>query len=562
MDKPQESCVACPETPRVSANYFDAQLTFNRFQDKLEEVALRIFNKPITKEMYRITCSSRMIKSQKTNLEYHKNSYHVIIADYGHLPNLNQYHKKFAELLVESFQNDHILNKRLMVSGKGLEYLAEPVDSGVYKSNQPFRCIFCTKPNKNSFLTPDSKDNDKPISDYFVGWITETDPLLDISKLDIETAHTNAIQKRPMTEKVIPETLDIDCVPPHLIEYVKLLLGYLNPQRAVKHNEWFNVACTLYSVHTGLFNIFDKWSSTAPNYDEVSCQKLWKTLYQSNYSLKSLSKLATTDGYQPEDHIHLGYTFKYFYQKPPRNTFEKSIENDYWGATLITNNTSSFVDIDLVNLIDKMRSGCAQTIVLKAPCGSAKTDFIVKLTTLLSHGGDLPRNFLVINPLRTLAYSIQGRFTDDDKKPYDWKQGDPDPKTLDLKLYTELKTTEDLIDTNINIVINSLPKLSEWDLSTCLDHYQRDLIIIDEWKSFLLNLCGQTLNGRRRQVLSHLQYYLKNAKYVIVLDQNIDDDCLECLYYLRNPKTSIISNPMLVNKLFMNYQISKKHWKF
>lgn len=525
------------DAPRFKANYYPPDLTIDKFKQKLEACALNIFGKPIKPENYRILCSSRFTTSNITHLQYFKNSYHVIIANYGSLPNLSTYHHKFAQLLHESFQDEPVLNNRLTVSTTGNEKLESPVDFCVYKKNQTFRSILSTKPDRNSYLMPLQADLNRPISDFFIGWLTDNDPPLNINQLNIAVV---AKTDKSKPTKIIPFIpTELSPIPPHLVEHVTSLLRHLKPDQNIAYDSWSHIAYVLFNIHPGLFDQFDQWSSNAPNYDQKSCQKKWNKLYQSGYSLKTLKNDAKQQtGFEPEPHIHNGYEFEYIYQNTPRNTFQKAQENNYWGAQRIVNQSDLFVNIDLDDLIQKIEAG-VKTIILKAPCGSAKTDFYVKLVTLLSHKGLIPRNFLVVNALRTLAHSIQGRFMGD-KKPYGWTQQDPDPKSVDLKFYTDLNTTEDLFDTNVNIVVNSLPKLADWGSDMCLANYQRDLLILDEWKSFLLNLCGQTLNGRRRQVISHLQYYIQNTKLAIFMDQNIDDDCLESIFQLRDPKSTII----------------------
>ena len=551
IDKPSEDGVENKECPRYKANYYDKDITLTKFCEKLGQLCLKIFNKPLNPENYLIICNSRLITG-KHHQVYYKNSYHIFIINYGHLPNLSIYHKKFTQLLIESFgDNDPIFNNRLMVSSSGVEYLSKPIDTSVYKNNQTMRCIMCTKPNKQSFLMPTLNDYDKPISDFFWAWITDNDPPLDLYLLEKNIPkHSDYIvsvglHKHSNFDKTFSKSL----VPPHLIEYIQNILSKMKPERATQYQEWFDIACILISIHDGLFNVFNQWSSQASNYDATACQKLWESLYQSKYSLKNLIEKYKEDNgsndaeqNDPEPIVHLGYTWKYYYQQTPRNPLKKSIENNYWGANLVVDQESLYVksnQIDLENLIDKMVTGQWKTIIIKAPCGGAKTDFYVKLVTLLWTRGLIPKNFLIVSPLKSLAHSLQGRFMNG-KKPFGWGDNDPNPNDVDLKFYKDIDTYEDLVDTNINVVVNSLPKLANFGQGDYLDHYQRDLLIFDEWKSFLINMCRKTLSGRRRLVVSQLEYYIKNAKYIIVIDQNIDDDCLESLYSLRDPLTSVI----------------------
>lgn len=446
-----------PNELRVTAPQYDFTTTLNEFKTHLFSTAQEIFGKPMDESNLLILKSSRPIYSEFTERHYFKNSFHVYVINYGYLPNLEQYHKQFTKILIDKTQNNPILNNRLGVSGSDREKISHIVDDNVYKPNQNMRCVSCTKPNKNRFFMPDNKDYHLFIRHFFMGWITNEDQPLDVSKLNIkDKPHT---QKKSKTNHP-PDQQQQQLVlqpPSHLEDYVLQILGHLKPERVKGYCFWFDIMCRVFSIHPGLFTVFDKWSQQASNYDATALKNFWKKLYQSNYNLDSLLELFKEDHpTNPPDLTHsaYGYQWSYVHQKCPRDPFNIAKKHDFWGASYRNNQTDRYINIDILQLIEELTSGQYDTVVIKAPCGSAKSDFLVKLLTLMTTLGHLPDKFLLISALRTLAYSLQDRFMGH-KKPYGWGDNDPNPNLVDLKLYTDITCYQDLIQQNINIVINS-----------------------------------------------------------------------------------------------------------
>ena len=604
-----------PDALRITIPQFSAEQTMDVFKQQLFLTAQETFGKPMDESNLLILNSSRPIEIEveETGVkrQYYKNSFHVYVINYGFLPNLHEFHKRLTQILLNRIQDMPILSKRLGITCSHQEKVSAVIDDNVYKKNQSFRAVLCTKFGKNSYFRPSDKDTNQPIHQFFSGWLTENDHPLDITKLNV--IH--------IEKKIFPETQNpwgktdmkqtsYPSPPPHLETYVSQSLNHLCPRRIQGYQKWFEVACILYSIHPGLLNVFDLWSQKASNYQVGACQKLWNGLYQSNYNLNHLLQLVTLDqnpdvslieplitkvgldvtrcGLHIEDlvgldlddlkrlkkmtstttptsrinlkHVHLqmqakhgshtpslmethlGYRWSYLHQNCPRDPLEEAKKNNFWGASVRINQEDTFVSLDPFDLIHEVFEPNAKydTIVIKAPCGGAKTDFVVKLITQLVFKSLLPTpgNFLILSALRTLAYSLQSRFMGQ-KKPYGWKAPDPDPNLVNLQLYSNIKTYDQLIDQNINMVINSLPKLAAFGTDLDLSNHLRSLILIDEFKSFLLNLPSSTLSNHRRQIMSHLEYYMKNAPFCIVMDQNIDDDCLTSLFQVRDPKKTI-----------------------
>ena len=536
-------------------------------------------------------------------LHYFKHSYHVLVTNYGCLPNMAVFHKQFVEIFLEKIKDIPMLMTRLGITGSHQEKINPIVDQSIYKKTQNFRCVGCTKPNKNSYFMPCEKDRTRPIHDFFIGWITEQDPPLDLSRLHPRIHLTQTKVEHRHDLSVFRGHSDLcPSPPPHLEDYIMRCLNLLSPERNNNYQTWFEVMCIVHSIHVGLLNVFDQWSQKSPSYESGCCERSWSKLYMSGYGLNHLLQLVMQDTGKGKDipnffsmvpkgeslnpknlcglterdilkivtdqrrsnsdylqrlilnlqanrgalidslaHTKYGHRWKYVYERCPRDPLYESKKNNYWGATIRTNTTDRFIQINPLDIIKELGNMTDQftTLVIKAPCGSAKSDFMVKVITLLTQLGHLPNKFLLLSALRTLAYSLQSRFMGD-KKPYGWGESDPNPKEVDLKLYSEIKEYDDLIDQNINMVINSLPKLADFGNDTQLENYQQSLVVIDEFKSFLSNLCGGTLTGNRRKVVSHLEFYMQNAPLCVVMDQNIDDTCLQTLFQVRDPKKTLI----------------------
>ena len=113
------------------------------------------------------------IDSEVTQKNYFKNSYHVLVTSYGHLPNMAEYQKQFIEIFLERIKDIPMLMTRLGITGSHKEKINPIIDDSIYKKTQNFRCVGCTKPNKNSYFMPCEKDRTRPIHYFFIGWITE-----------------------------------------------------------------------------------------------------------------------------------------------------------------------------------------------------------------------------------------------------------------------------------------------------------------------------------------------------------------------------------------------------
>lgn len=547
-----------PTELRITTPQFPVDQTLSHFKSQLFSTALDIFGQPMDESNLLILNSSRPIYSEVTQRNYFKNSFHIYVINYGYLPNLHEYHKQFTQILLNCTKELPILSQRLGISQSQTEKINPIIDDNVYKRNQNFRCVLCTKPKQNRHFMPADKDLNQPINHFFMGWLTEQDHPLNTSKL---TQITVVKPHYPLKDRASGNHLNMPQPPLHLQQFITQVLELLPVGCVQNYGQWFEVMCVVHSIHPHLLGVFDQWSQNSPNYQVGVCQQYWNKLYQANYHLGHLIAMINPSVPQTDKlliktrpscpalmHNEYGYDWQYTYQACPRDPLAEAKKNNYWGASVRVNTTDQFVQIDPQSLIDELVGVGAKydTIVIKAPCGSAKSDLMVKLVTLMYQFGHLPDKFLLLSALRTLAYSLQSRFMGD-KKPYGWGEQDPNPNQVNLKLYSEIHSFDDLIDQNINMVINSLYKLADFGQTTQLDNHQRTLIVIDEFKSFLLNLCGGTLTGQRRTVISQLEFYLTNAPYVLVMDQNIDDDCLEVLFRVRDPKKTIILDYQLPN---------------
>jgi P4 family phage/plasmid primase-like protien len=82
------------------------------------------------------------------------------------------------------------------------------------------------------------------------------------------------------------------------MQIVKQLLPMLSVERATKYSDWFTVCCVIYNVSYGSkegYDIFNGFSSHAPNYDEEACAKKWDQMKLSSLSIGTLRMLAKRD---------------------------------------------------------------------------------------------------------------------------------------------------------------------------------------------------------------------------------------------------------------------------
>lgn len=86
-------------------------------------------------------------------------------------------------------------------------------------------------------------------------------------------------------------------------DFIKELVGILNPERVESYDSWSKVGWCLKSIDEGLFDLFDKISKNSKKYDDSSVDKFWNNAIQGNYTMGTLRYWAKHDNPEKYDEI-------------------------------------------------------------------------------------------------------------------------------------------------------------------------------------------------------------------------------------------------------------------
>jgi len=85
------------------------------------------------------------------------------------------------------------------------------------------------------------------------------------------------------------------------IEFVEEILYCLDKKRYENFEDWFMIGAILYNINPGLDEIWKKWSSQSPKYDEDYCDNLWENTYASHCETKGKVGFGTLRKFAKED---------------------------------------------------------------------------------------------------------------------------------------------------------------------------------------------------------------------------------------------------------------------
>ena len=109
---------------------------------------------------------------------------------------------------------------------------------------------------------------------------------------------TNKIERNDKNEKKI---VDIDNHENYFNrEEIERLITMLSVERATNYTTWINVGFCLFNISENLLDLWIDFSSKAPNFDEESCIKKWKSMKKGTLKLGTLHMWAKQDS--PNDY--------------------------------------------------------------------------------------------------------------------------------------------------------------------------------------------------------------------------------------------------------------------
>ena len=91
----------------------------------------------------------------------------------------------------------------------------------------------------------------------------------------------------PETQKFVSNETDL--------EECKILVSLFSENRADEYNSWYQVGKCLHNIDYRLLDVWIEFSKKSTNFKEGECEKLWKKMKLSNYSLGTLHYFASND---------------------------------------------------------------------------------------------------------------------------------------------------------------------------------------------------------------------------------------------------------------------------
>lgn len=243
--------------------------------------------------------------------------------------------------------------------------------------------------------------------------------------------------------------------------------------------QWLVISTCLKSGN--LYEIWDNWSKSSSYYNKEKNDEIWNNLDSSDFNLNYISYLANKEGIKIVKYID--EISKY---KPNKN-----INSRYISVTNFT----------------QCRNKNKTCFVIKSPCGTGKTTFANKWLNR-------------VNCEKFLSICCRVSLGCEQHRSFNKRSG------RNVNLYSDI--TDYSVD-NLIIQLDSITKLSINEWKDCA-------LYIDEM-SFLLNYLvdSSTLNTKRIAVHKRLCSLIKNAKYILCTDANMNDMCLELLKQLNVP---------------------------
>lgn len=586
----ERSLYECIRSNRRCKIYFDLENEKYEEPEKAEYI-IKVFCEDFTryiKERYEIEIDEDSYRiSDSSGLKNTKNggkminSFHVVLNDHFVAQNNNEYMKQ----LYENFMNHYKESKPEWYTW---------VDGSVYTTDRLFRCLNCKKFNDyDRYLR---KKGDYPDEEYY---ITNVDHDLPTLHVELQGKNAKKTQRKVSTHtpskqyEKPPEHLKekvkglLEKLPYEWVEryenWVQIcwIVHSIHPGLFRIFDAWSKKVCEV--------------AENATKYDRNACIRLWNSSYKGCNGLEKLYKIIKECGVPLcPDTKRYGAEFHLMHEYYPRYPLAKTIENKYYNFETVINETDKFIKPEDFALPDLEDSETKINLYVKAGCGKGKSDQTLALCADLVEKGYVSNGIICLAPNKTLCDSLHFRFTgqrliktvlDDGETTYkpknddSWKaphgyKGKVSPKDIGMihyqdPEYEECLAPKDGSPMNIAIVINSIIKIfpayvkrqvqmqreveelqgkTEEEIEFTLDILKKALkddylaivpsvLIIDEFFSFMLNMSSGTMNNTRRKIVSILSLMVKHCTYLVCLDANLNDECIDILRQLR-PKES------------------------
>jgi hypothetical protein len=424
------------------------------------------------------------------------------------------YHIIFRGIYFENYLVLRDFHKRLMK-----DYKLEYSDGSIYRITC-LRLCYNSKFGKKSILMP--------IELHINNGKTKTGMNSDISgnEFFLETMITNINNK---DKKITQENIYYKSNKKEYIEKrekietikninIEEILYKLPKEYYDNYNYWIKIGMILKYSDEKYFDLWNRWSSQSEKYKENEMLDKWNSLKEGQKKI-SLGTLIHWAKKEKIDNIYIKKNMETIIKEYP----EKPIIINYENKIIL--DQGKLEPEIFEKYIDK------QLLFVQSEKGTGKTSNLFScLFNINNPKIDQNDRVLFLSSRRTFGVKLYG-----------------DLKEQGFKLYSEIKDNE-IVEKRIICQIDSLLRLS-------YDEY--NLIIIDEAESMARYLSSQHFikNPKAGRIKEELDYYLKNANKIIVMDADLSDRCVN--YYKNITNTREDETFLILNKFtpYEDYEI-------
>lgn len=372
------------------------------------------------------------------------------------------------------------------------------IDKSVYSKNRIMRMTNSAKPNSNRYLKPWKEYHSSNLPSFQDTLITSArndpklmDKLIYNDQLSILKIDQPNISTYLYTHIINNDNISEEKTYNHIDEnFIEQFLNILNPSRSEDYNDWITIGMAL--KNSGYdFEIWDKWSSNASNYDYNTCLKQWQNFkdeVENGLTIGTIMMFAKQDN--PDEYQTLYNTINH------KSNISEKLAYPF----------SQDIEINEKYISDETYKYHFKThdiIALKSNMNSGKTYSMPSLF-------DDYKKIIVVYSRISLNLSIYNK----------WKQHG-------FQLYSDIKD-DYIINTNkyprIIVQIDSIHRIQG----------QTDLLILDEIESTHEHLCGSKLMLKTTECYYSLMTYINHTPKVILCDANLKDETINILLAKRD----------------------------
>lgn len=523
----------------LDINEADLELFKDYKMDEFWSLIINVINKVLTKWIVEPTNNDQTflqyIYSNRTDIDHKLHLYYPnIIINKGYA------------LALRSLIIDELKNEKL--SEGIIDKLDDIVDKSVFEANG-LRVLFQKKPGQSGYYVINkSKSTLKNIPTNQIDQLTLTsirtgrsninwkhvicdvtqrpklDVLIDRQKLKNETNvnkpvnEQNKTNDKPYAKPILQQVTDMN--------FVYDLANNLSYKRIHEYKSWwkFIALCRNY----GWKDIAHEISKKSPKYTKKGVDNILKSPSDKcPFTIYSLMKWSKEDNEEEHKKIISKYSIEKIFAN--ELTYNKSDHFDKYADEVYESDY-----LHDLNLKDH------DTFIIKSATGTGKTEVIIKAINELIKKKKCDSISVVASRI-VLALNIYGRF----QQPL---HGQTKNLNLNMRLYSDIDRKTESFRNVKRLVTTPDSLIHVLNSDGQIDNYP-DIVFIDEIESMYNYICtSDTLKDKRKEVFTILNSYIKNAKYVFVVDCNVTKTVCNFIKKLRSDHSiNVIFNTKKTN---------------